>query len=320
MAMQVARSIVGIDVAKQELVIYHDETELLQTIENEKPKIKKWLKSLPADAVIAIEATNIYHVDVLDLAYEAGIPVYIVDGYQLSNYRKGVGIRSKTDASDARLLARFLKNEGDHLRAWVPPPPAYRKLQSLLRRRAVLVQARTKLSQSWANDTLLKSAFAAFVQTMEKLDLLIQKKIKDTLREAGLLEQVARCQAIEGIGFLSATALVMAFVRGEFQNGDRYIAFLGLDLRVSDSGQKTGKRRLTKRGCSEIRRLLHNAAMSASRSAAWKDFYQHQRNRGKATTQVLVMLARKLARVAFALMKTQGEYLAKGPQNVCPKP
>ncbi|MGO3988334.1 IS110 family transposase, partial [Pseudomonas sp. SAS7] len=75
-------------------------------------------------------------------------------------------------------------------------------------------------------------AFTTFVKSIDRLDLLIQKKIKEVLREAGLHEQVARCQAVEGIGFLTATALVMAFMRGEFKSSDSYIAFLGMDLRV----------------------------------------------------------------------------------------
>ncbi|EXC65265.1 Pilin gene-inverting protein [Morus notabilis] len=312
MAMRVSKSIVGVDVAKVELVTYQLDTDLLVPIANDKSSIKRWLKTLPRTTALAVEATNIYHVDLVELAYESGFDVYIIDGFQLSNYRKGIGGRSKTDASDARLLARFLNNEGEDLKPWSPPPAAYCKLQSLLRRRATLVQAKTSLTQSWSNDASLKAPFAVLLKSIEQLDLLLKKKLKDALREAGLLEQVARCQAVEGIGFLTATALVMAFIRGTFTRSDSYIAFLGMDLRVADSGQKKGRRSLTKRGCSEIRRLLHNAAMSASRTSAWKEFYDHHRSRGKATTQVLVMLARKLARVAFALMKNQSEYQTKG--------
>lgn len=312
MAMRVSTSIVGVDVAKVELVTYQADLDLLTSITNDKPTIKRWLKTLPRPTAIAVEATNVYHIDLVELAYEAGFDVYIIDGFQLSNYRKGVGVRSKTDASDARLLARYLKNEGEDLRPWTPPPAVYGKLQSLLRRRASLVQAKTSLTQSWANDASLKAVFATFLKSVERLDVLVQKKLKDVLREAGLLEEVARCQAIEGIGFLTATALVMAYNRGDFNSGDSFIAFLGMDLRVSDSGQKNGRRSLTKRGCSEVRRLLHNAAMSASRSSAWKGFYTDHLSKGKATTQVLVMLARKLARIGFSLMKNQGEYQPKG--------
>ena len=312
MAMRVSKSIVGVDVAKVELVIYEPDQDLLTSITNDKPAIKRWLKTLPRPTAIAVEATNVYHIDLIELAYEAGLDVYIIDGYQLSNYRKSVGVRSKTDASDARLLARYLKNEGEDLRPWTPPPAVYGKLQSLLRRRASLVQAKTSLTQSWANDASLKAVFATFLKSVERLDLLVQKKLRDVLREAGLLEEVARCQAIEGIGFLTATALVMAYNRGDFNSSDSFIAFLGMDLRVSDSGQKNGRRSLTKRGCSEVRRLLHNAAMSASRSVAWKEFYNKHLGGGKATTQVLVMLSRKLARIAFSLMKNQSEYQPKG--------
>ncbi|AUA31325.1 IS110 family transposase [Pseudomonas sp. SGAir0191] len=317
MAMQVDRLIVGVDVAKAELVIHHDDRDEIIKIKNAKPEIKKWLKQQAAHTAIAVEATNVYHLDLVELAHGMGFQVYVVDGFQLNNYRKGVGGRVKTDPSDARLLSRFLRNEGNELRPWSPPPAVYGKLQSLLRRRAALVTARTAMTQSWANENLLRAAFETFVKSIDRLDQLIQKKLKEVLREAGLQEQVARCQAVEGIGFLTATALVMAFVRGEFKSSDSYIAFLGMDLRVSDSGQKNGRRRLTKRGCSEIRRLLHNAAMAASRSAAWKELYEKQRTAGKATTQALVILARKLARVAFALMRNQDEYVTRKGKLAC---
>lgn len=311
MAMETREFIIGIDVAKAELVVHFQSNGAQMSLSNTKPEIKKWLKQQPANTALCVEATNIYHLDVVEMAYENGFKVYVIDAFQLSNYRKGIGGRSKTDAGDAALLARYLEREGRELRPWTPPPAVYGKLQSLLRRRSALVTMRTALSQSWGNEQLLKEAFKSFAQQMEKLDLLVQKKLRELLKEAGLLKQVARCQAIEGIGFLTATALVMAFIRGEFKNSDAFIAFLGMDLRVSDSGQKTGRRRLTKRGCSEIRRLLHNASMSASRSAAWKQTYERYRNMGKATTEALVILSRKLARVAFALMKKEEEYVSK---------
>jgi len=317
MAMQVGKLIVGADVAKAELVIHHDERDEIVRLKNSKLEIENWLRQQPSNTAIAVEATNVYHLEFVEAAHSLGFEVYVIDGFQLSNYRKSIGGRVKTDPSDARLLSRFLKNEGEDLRPWSPPPAVYGKLQSLLRRRAALVNARTAVTQSWANEGHLKAAFKAFVSSIDRLDQLIQKKLKEVLREAGLHEQVARCQAVEGIGFLTATALVMAFTRGEFKSSDSYIAFLGMDLRVSDSGQKNGRRSLTKRGCSEIRRLLHNAAMSASRSPAWADDYKRHLNNGKATTQALVILARKLARVAFALMKNQDEYVTKGVKPAC---
>ncbi|WP_017701811.1 IS110 family transposase, partial [Pseudomonas syringae] len=107
MAMRVSQEkmIIGVDVAKNELVIYHEQYDQLEAIPNTKVAITKWLKTLAGTSAIAIEATNVYHVLFADMAYEAGCEVYVLDGYQLSSYRKSVNIRAKTDAQDARLLA-----------------------------------------------------------------------------------------------------------------------------------------------------------------------------------------------------------------------
>lgn len=311
MPVSLSKPIVGVDVAKNELVIYQADSGLLEEIPNTKTSIKQWLKALPGTVAIAIEATNIYHLDFADLAYEAGCTIYMVGGYELKHYREGVKIRAKTDALDAKLLARYLKNEAEELRPWTPPSPMYRQLLSLFRRRAALVQARVGLVQSWSNEPLLKAAFAEQIKSMQRLETMIEKTINDQLKEAGLLGQLKRCLKVEGIGFLTGARLLTAFQRGEFNNTDAFIAFLGMDLRVSKSGQKDGRRSLTKRGDPEARRLLHNAAMSASRTKAWKGFYEAQRARGFSTTQALVMLARKLARVVFALLKGQSEYQPK---------
>jgi transposase len=311
MPVSVTKPIVGVDVAKNELVIYHAELDVLEAIPNDKAAIKRWLKVLPGPVDVAIESTNTYHLDFTDLAYEAGCTVYMVGGYELHHYRKGVKIRAKTDALDAKLLARYLKNEGHELHPWAPPSPLYRQLLSLFRRRAALVQARVALVQSWANEPLLKTAFAEQIAAMQRLETLIEKTIKDHLKNAGLLGQLNRCLKVEGIGFLTGARLLTAFQRGDFKNADAFIAFLGMDLRVSQSGQKDDRRSLSKRGDPEVRRLLHNAAMSASRTSAWKGFYEKLRARGFATTQALVILARKLARIVFALLKGQSEYQPK---------
>ncbi|MCX9140324.1 IS110 family transposase, partial [Pseudomonas sp. DCB_PUT] len=98
-------------------------------------KIKEVLREAGLhEPAIAVEATNVYHLDLVELAHSLGFEVYVIDGFQLSNYRKSVGVRVKTDPTDARLLSRFLRNEGEDLRPWTPPPAVYGKLQSLLRR------------------------------------------------------------------------------------------------------------------------------------------------------------------------------------------
>lgn len=303
-----SQTMVGADTSKKDFAVFRWDSGDHLTILNERPALHRWLKTLPANSAIAVEATNTYHLDMVELAYEMGHQVFIVDAGRLNKYRESIGKRAKTDASDAELLARYLSREKDELRPWSPPSAVYTKLKTLLHRRAALVHARVDLKQSWGKESMLKEVFDQCIASMNALDQQIQKMLKDTLIEADLMHQIKRCEAIEGVGFLTATGFLTAFLRGEFENSDAYIAFLGLDLRVRDSGDKSGRRRLTKRGDPETRRLGHNASMAASRSETWSAFYQHCLAQGKAKTQALVILTRKLARVAFSLMKNLTEY------------
>nr|WP_236952596.1 transposase [Methyloversatilis sp. RAC08] len=86
---------------------------------------------------------------------------------------------------------------------------------------------------------------------------------------------------------------------------------------MRQSGNQHARGTLSKKGDPELRRLLHNAAMAASRSDTWKPTYQAFIARGFSRTQALVALARKIARVAFSLMKTGTQYQPGGLKNTC---
>jgi transposase len=118
----------------------------------------------------------------------------------------------------------------------------------LLQRRATLVQARVALQQSLADLPGLKQAAATLFRQLKRIDLLIQKGLVDTLTKLDWNADFKRCQGIEGVGPLTSAALTMSFHRGAFRSSDAFVAFLGLDVRVRDSGQLRGRRRLTKKG------------------------------------------------------------------------
>lgn len=299
---------IGIDVSKAELAIARSDTAGVTTIDNTQAAIRAWLKTLPGPAVIAVEATNTYHCTLLAEAWPRQHRLYVVDGYRLSRYRDSVGGRAKTDRTDAELLRRYLQREVDELRPWNPPAAAYTTIQQLLHRRATLVQAQTALRQSLADIPQLKRSLKTLLRNIARIDHQIGRYLQQAVRDAGWHDEVRRCQAIEGIGPLTAIALVTAFHRGSFQSSDAFVAFLGLDVRVRDSGKQRGQRKLTKQGDPELRRLLYNAAMAARRQPHWARCYQRYLERGLKPIQVLVVLERKLARIAFALLKQQTEY------------
>ena len=63
----------------------------------------------------------------------------------------------------------------------------------------------------------------------------------------------------------------------------------------------SAKRRGSKRGPAELRRLLYIAAMAAVRTKLWKPVYGHYRAKGLSTTAALVIIARRIARTAWSV-------------------
>ena len=57
----------------------------------------------------------------------------------IARYSQAVLARTKTDATDARRIARFC--EAHEVAPWTPAPPLYRQLRALVTARETLVQA-----------------------------------------------------------------------------------------------------------------------------------------------------------------------------------
>lgn len=305
MAKHVSKITLGIDVAKDECVVYVWETAETLTLPNQKTPITAWLRALQGPLQIAIEPTSHYHMAWVEAALALGYEVYLINPRQLVHYREAVNVRNKTDPQDARLLARFLVHEGGQLRTYQPQCHQAQQLWALLKRRAVVVAARKQLQQSFSEISLsAQSLFTQFRQLLARIDL----RMKKLLQALGWENDYQRCRSVPGIGPLNALALVVTYHRGAFANSDTFIAFIGMDVRLRESGRYQGKRKLTKRGSSELRRLLYCAAQPARCYPAFEAYYQHQLAKGLPKIAAKVILARKLARIAFTLISRQESF------------
>jgi len=292
----------GFDIAKDECVVCNWNTDEVLTLTNERSTIRSWLQPLQGSVQIAIEPTSYYHRVVVEEALARGFEVYLINPRQLAHYREAVNVRNKTDPLDAWLLARFLLHEGSQLRPYQPQNPQAQQLWALLKRRAVVVSARKQLQQSFSEIELSAQAmFTEFKRLLARIDCRINQLIK----KLGWSVPYQCCLSIPGIGPLNAAALITAFHRGVFTNSDSFIAFIGMDVRLRESGRYKGKRKLTKRGEAEIRRLLYCATQPARSCQRFEDYYQRQLEKGLPKIAVKVILARKLARIAFTLMSKQ---------------
>lgn len=305
MAKLVSEITLGIDVSKDELVIFDWDTQQLTTLVNEPAAIKAFLGKRYGPVRIAIEPTSSYHLELVEQAHALGLTVYLVNPRQLVHYREAVNERNKTDAQDAWLLARYLAHESASLRPFAPPCAKAQQLWALLKRRAVVVQARQQLQQSFREIKL--PAKALFQQLQRVLDR-IDRRLHELVRSLGWWADYQRCRSVPGIGLLNAIALVAAYRRGAFAGSDDFIAYIGFDVRLRESGRYKGQRKLTKRGEAEIRRLLYCAAQPSRHYQPFDNYYQRQLDKGLSRIAANVILARKLARIAFTLLTSQQNF------------
>jgi transposase len=301
---------IGVDIAKDNVVVACSQATFApRTVPNKPTALKAFLRTLPAQSSIAMEATGSYHQCLADLAHQLGLRVHVLNPKDLYHYARGVGMRAKTDRVDAALIARFLASEGARLRPYQPATAEQRKVDQLLRRRARIVSLKTALRLTCAEASSLRRETASLLKGFAALLGKIDRQLA-TLQQAmpGRARESERLQSIPGVGPLTACWLANLMDRVKFRNSDALVAFAGMDPRPCDSGQKRGKRRLSKRGPAEGRRLLFNAAMAAARSAVWKDSNTRCRQQGWASTEAILILARKILRIALAMYKTQTNF------------
>jgi transposase len=125
-------------------------------------------------------------------------------------------------------------------------------------------------------------------------------------------------QAIPGIGTITATALVATMGSPQaFRSGRAFAASLGLVPTQSGTGGSVRLGHISKRGDSYLRRLLiHGARMALTRSThppAWAQALLARR----PTNVVIVALANKMARIAWAMLAHGRPY---DPQHISSRP
>jgi transposase len=322
--MQPTPVVAGVDVGKHRLVTCTlGKPDEARTLDNRSEAIAAWLAELPPGSIVAMEATGAYHRLLAHMAHAAGMRVYVLNARDVYFYAKALSGRAKTDRLDAAVIARYAAEHHHELHGWRPCGGVAQQLHELLQRRARVSRLRVAMRQRLAGVAPLVQAGReldeGFERFFERLDAQVQALVAS---QADLASGVARLRQISGLGAQGSVALGALFSQIEFARDDALVAFIGFDPRPCDSGERRGRRRLSKRGPAWLRRQMYLAALAASRSKAFRPLYQSIKARGLAPTQALIVLARKLLRVALAVWRTRKDFDVRllGPEMVCKKP
>jgi transposase len=297
---------IGVDVSKAELVISAGIDQRPRSVSNAAGSIAAWLREIPSHAFIAMESTGRYHGLLAHLASQAGLKVYVLNARDVYFYAQALGTRAKTDGVDSKVIARYLAEHHAHLHPWQPASELQQRLQDLLSRRANLATQRSAFKQIMTGVDVRDIDAGGVCKAYDALLKAMDDKVQELIAsDPKLSDGCRRLLTITGIGPQTSALLTTLFSRFEFANADAVVAYCGLDPKPNDSGTKHGRRRLSKKGPALLRRQIYLVGFAASHSKALKPLYESIRSKGFATTQAMIILGRKLLRVAFAIWNGQ---------------
>lgn len=307
--------VLGIDISKDkfDVALWHAEKMRHHRFTNNATgfaELRAWLAQQNIAQVHAcLEATGTYgEALALDL-HMAGHRVSVVNPAQIRAYGQSELSRTKTDKTDAALIARFCQSQHPH--AWTPPPPELRELQALLRRLESLQQMRqmeVNRLASGVDTPLVTDSLRESITFLDGEIAKIERAIREHVEHhPNLKKQSELLQTIKGIGDKTAWFLLAELPAVQcFENAREMAAFAGVTPHRRESGKSVhGRTHLSKIGSARIRKALYWPAISAMRhNPIVRAFCERLRSRGKSEMSLIGAAMRKLIHIAYGVLKT----------------
>lgn len=308
---------IGIDVAKDELVIFIDTLNESWTVANTEASFQEVIKRLTAVPIqrIVIEASGGYESALVTRLATHGLPVCLVNPRRVREFAKGVGKLAKTDHLDAQTLALFGRLAQPRLSALLSQESV--ELADILTRRRQLTEmlVAEKNRAETASAAVRKSLTEHIKWLAKRVDQL-DTELKKRLHETELWkEQDAILQSVPGVGaVLSLTLLGLLPELGKLSR-HQIAALVGVAPMTQQSGKWKGKARI-QGGRSDIRSVLYMATLAATRfNPVIKAFYTRLRAHGKAPKVAIIACARKLLTILNAMIR---DHLCWSPVSTQP--
>lgn len=305
---------VGIDVAKDKWDVHILPENKALSVPADDGGLERLLDFLPPPGacLVVLEASGGYEAELLYELQKRGHLVAKVNPRQVRDFARACGQLAKTDALDARLLARFAEK--------MEPVPSElvsqqrREMMGLVERRRQLVKMRV-MEANRLPQTRVKQAKMSVEQTLKWFDRQIarfEREIKKLLEaDDEWKPKIELLTSVPGIGEASAAMLVCELPELGNANRQEIAALLGVAPINRDSGSLRGTR-ATAGGRKHVRSALFMAVVAAIRSnPVIRAFSQRLAIRGKTYKQRVIACMRKLLVILNTILKTKQPWCDK---------
>ena len=300
-------SYVGIDVAKLELVVHVLPQEQGNVFANSAAgltELVSWLQQMPCQRIV-FEASGGYEQALLKHLHQVNLPAVRLPAQRPRELARALGVKAKTDALDARVLAVAAQLLPAALTE--PLPEATAILREWLQLRSAFVSERD------SHRRRLQQLQAPVVQTFLQnwIDKL-QAQIKDLDKLLAKLASAEPSSLGKAPGLGPILRATLAARLPELGRLDRrqIAALVGLAPYNRDSGRWRGQRRIAG-GRADVRRVLYMATWSAIRGdQALALCYQHLVAAGKPKKLAVTACMRKYLTRLNAMKRDNAPWIA----------
>ena len=296
----------GIDVAKDKLDLALDETGPVQTFSNDAAGIAQLVGLLRQanPQVIVVESTGGLERPLVDALLDADLPVALVHPGRVRYFAKGLGVLSKTDRIDARVLRKFGLLARPRLAEKRSKNRAELRDLTVCRRQLVTTRTQQTNRRGATASKAARQSHDAVVEALDKQIALLDQRIRELIDSDDDFKHLdTLLRSVPGVGpQLSAT--LAADLRELGGTGRQQIgALVGVAPFANESGTFKGNRSI-RGGRVQLRNVLYMATLAAVRvNPVIKAFAQRLKAAGKLNKVCIVACMRKLLTLLNAMIR-----------------
>jgi transposase len=312
---------IGIDVSSQKLN-FHIPGKVPQDLEIENSKealeiLVKDFKIFPGKSIIGVESTGKYHLICQDFFVKNGFEFRVINPILTKKIITASIRKKKTDKSDAQIIS-FLLEQGEG--TIISQKNLNTTKKTLLRARTTLNKHRTAL-MLLVKQLKMDEQNSRLESAIDELEMLIDKMKDgvDKLEKLALDEKISNEEElIQTIpGFAQKLSAVVVSEVGDFHrfpSSNQFKAYVGIDPKVTQSGNSKYLGKITKRGNPFLRSAFYLAAQVARQyDPELKVFYEKKRAEGKPFRVAICAVARKLCERVYSVVINQHKYEIRQP-------
>jgi transposase len=297
---------IGVDVGKRDLVAATHLGNECARFPNDpvgRARLVAWARTRAPERIV-LESTSAYHLPLALALAEASLPVIIANPGRVHDFTRGLGRLAKTDALDARSLARFAATAQPVFR----PIPTAQELEfkALVgRRRQLKASIVLQRNQREAAPAALHAAwFDALIAAHETLLTALEAELATRIAaNADWAAKTALLQSVPGIGAVTAAALLAGLPELGQATHREVAALAGLAPHDRQSGGSARPGAIGG-GRAEVRTALYLPALTAMRcNPVIQAFALRLADQQKATKVIIVACMHKLLTIANALLR-----------------